>query len=794
MWILQSDGNALDSKSIQTQTFEIGIQKVGLNPIFQTEGCGYDLEENICLAEHRNLLSEQEVNSLVNSRTEITLEDEQTKHGTDVDGEKVAKGGKKVLKGDEHTFQLGTSKEVFRIKWQPVVLSFSFSSKETKGGKDPLIPVRGRLEDLDIKAIIPYIIGKTTHVVAGKRNTAKGLQALINAKYIVTEAFVDALVYVTTPGNLDELESLSPLEEDFDANWPDPLQYLPGQSKEPSLRPTEFFEPKPQRNNVFDGYTFVFCDQTQFEALHLPIANGGGKALQFNLEDGKTSADEVVRFVKNAAGEKGLGEFEDGSEGKGVVVVRFRGGKGFIDWATRVAEEVAQTLDQRLIEQSEFLDAILLNDASALRRQLPEAEEESVTAHGPSAALSQNHCAGQEEQQSVVDEPAQPEDSQPPPRRVRPRGTIVSRFKGFDDGFGESANITPSHNIDLSLFNSEHNRGASQYDSNHVSFGDSAMEVDSQGIENSMTQTQNPRKRRSPPSEEENDDEMVDQLLPAAAAMKRRRIEEDKESQQRGKTNEASLSRLQKPAETAKKRKPKKEVNIQETVRERREAEENAARRDEESLKGNLDGMTVEQMKNLVVVEDMEFPERKDRPQRMGRDAHASSRWDERWNGRKNFKKFQRRGEGTAVRRGQSVIVPLEEVKKKDFGVGEAYWLESEKSKRKRKENDQATQSQSQPFATARSQAAEVPKGLTDMEGPELVDIEEPRTTRRMDRTNRLEEGSTRSQVANRKRPALASTGGRAAKKQKTLVARESESESESESEDDMRFRFKKRR
>ena len=80
-------------------------------------------------------------------------------------------------------------------------------------------------------------------------------------------------------------------------------------------------------------------------------------------------------------------------------------------------------------------------------------------------ALSQNHCAGQEEQQSVVDEPAQPEDSQPPPRRVRPRGTIVSRFKGFDDGFGESANITPSHNIDLSLFNSEHNRGASQYDS-----------------------------------------------------------------------------------------------------------------------------------------------------------------------------------------------------------------------------------------------------------------------------------------------------------------------------------------
>ena len=41
-------------------------------------------------------------------------------------------------------------------------------------------------------------------------------------------------------------------------------------------------------------------------------------------------------------------------------------------------------------------------------------------------------------QTSVIDDApplAQSEISQVPPRRCRPRGTIVSAFKGFDDGF-----------------------------------------------------------------------------------------------------------------------------------------------------------------------------------------------------------------------------------------------------------------------------------------------------------------------------------------------------------------------
>lgn len=235
--------------------------------------------------------------------------------------------------------------------------------------------MRNRLEDLDIKTIIPYLIDKTTHVICSKRNTAKGLQALINAKYVVAESFIDAVTFATTPGDLDELESLSPLEEDFDGNWPNAIDHLPPKSKEPNERPKEFFKPNPERINIFEGYTFVFYDQIQFETLEAPILNGGGKARVFPLEPGKTTVQQLIRDVKEVAGEKGLGEFEDGSVGKGVVLVRFRGKKEHQDWAIELGDQLAIALNQRMIEQSEFMDAILENSAENFRKPLQEEDE-----------------------------------------------------------------------------------------------------------------------------------------------------------------------------------------------------------------------------------------------------------------------------------------------------------------------------------------------------------------------------------------------------------------------------------
>lgn len=52
--------------------------------------------------------------SLVHTRSEITLEDENTKVGTTVDGEKVrGKGETKVLKNDKHVFKLGSFEGLF---------------------------------------------------------------------------------------------------------------------------------------------------------------------------------------------------------------------------------------------------------------------------------------------------------------------------------------------------------------------------------------------------------------------------------------------------------------------------------------------------------------------------------------------------------------------------------------------------------------------------------------------------------------------------------------------------------
>lgn len=318
------------------------------------------------------------------------------------------------------------------------------------------------------------------------------------------------------------------------------------------------------------------------------------------------------------------------------------------------------------------------------------------------------------------------------------------------------------------------------------------MEVDSEQPDVGNTRARNPRKRSAPPSDEENEEELVDKLLPAAAAMKRRKIEEQEEANRKGVTPATSFSKTKSKPETEKPRKPKQEVDIQEVVRERRKAEENAARLDEESLCENLDGKNVEELKNLAVVEEMQLPVRTNRPQRNQTNGVSDPRWDDQWNGRKNFKKFRRQGEGGEVRRGHSVMVPLEEVKKKDFGIGEDYWVDSEKRKKKRKDKERDTQPESpseEPFSTARSQHAEVPSELLDGDESEEIDIEAPRTLRTMDFD--VKKRSSRSQAANGKRPAPNAAKGPTAKKQKTFATREVESDSESE--DELKFRFKKK-
>ena len=319
------------------------------------------------------------------------------------------------------------------------------------------------------------------------------------------------------------------------------------------------------------------------------------------------------------------------------------------------------------------------------------------------------------------------------------------------------------------------------------------MDVDSQVRKNGTNETRNHGKRAAPASDEEDEENQIDKLLPAAAAMKRRRIEDAEEAEQNHISGERSLKASQNKADLEKVRKPKQEVNIREVVRERREAEEEAAIRDEENLRDALDDMNVEDVKKLIVVEDMEVPERAEKNQRKAPNMENNDRWDERWNGRKNFKRFRRPGEGTPARRGQSVIVPLEEVKAKDYGIGQPYWEESEKTRKKHKEKDRSAQSQSQSqalFATAKSEPVEVPSELAiDGELPEVIDLEARRVTRGQERIEQVDESSSRSQTVNGKRPASSLGNEPTAKKQKRFAVQDSDSDSE----DELKFRFKKK-
>lgn len=273
-----------------------------------------------------------------------------------------------------------------RFTWVPINLTFSFTAKETKA--DPYSALYELLGPLDIKVLTEYKHGITTHLVARKRNTSKGLQALIDGRYIVhNDSYINALVAACTPPT-DGSKSQCPLEEDWDGSFPDPLEYLPPRGEEPTQRDATAYSPNPSRQNMFEGYKFVFCEKRQFENLLAPITEGRGKALLQEAIPNETRVDDFVRYVKSVAGEKGLGEFEDGSEGKGVVVVRFNPVKGAgTDWFSDFNREVSLYLDHRLAEQNEFLDAILGNDASVLRRPL-EFVQSGVVAPPPSVGMS----------------------------------------------------------------------------------------------------------------------------------------------------------------------------------------------------------------------------------------------------------------------------------------------------------------------------------------------------------------------------------------------------------------------
>lgn len=721
------------------------------------------------------------------------------------------------------------------IRWHPVVLSFSFTSKELRA--DPWETLRESLEQLDIKYSSEYE-ALTSHVVSKKRNTSKGLQALINGKYIVTDTFISAIVDAATPPADPEDGTLSPLERDYHGNWPKPIDHLPPRGEEPSDRPADAYAPSERRQEVFEGYTFVFYEQKQYDNLFPAITHGKGKALFKQVTPKKTDVDDFVRYVKEVAGEKGMGSFDDGSEGKGVVVVRYVPAKGGdYEWFAQFLTTFAQRLDHRPIDQREFLEAILACDASMLRRPLqedtgPSRQASRVPENTPPDADARMDIDEPEPQpQLAAPEPAEVQDIAPPPPRTRARRGAPIRFKGFDLDSDDESKPEISQLVEDTPPEPAPEPAAVSQGSLFVSQRhESAEPIDLD--DDQPRNTRRPqRKRALSPLPDHDESAFLDGIAPTAAAAKRRRIESGQTpvAPEPVKEDETAVDpptpKKKAPAPRGRgKKAPTEADDILEAARQFRDQVDARAAAEKKAL-AIADAAEVDfaQVRANHVIEEcaVHFP--KDTQNSDNGDRDGGGRWDPRWNGRKNFKRFRKQGEAGG-RAAPRIIVGLEEVKPKEYGIGDDYWLEDESSRR-RKESQRETQSQAQQqpvevVEKARASALRrtvlvVDSSDEEEEEEETMDIVDPSpplsrskagkaAEKESSRRSQLLQTQTQSQsqatttsssrASARKRPAPPEpVNARAAKKARAAPVRVEEN-AEDDSDDELKFRFGRRR
>lgn len=572
----------------------------------------------------------------------------------------------------------------------------SFTDKELRAGDDILKPYRDPVQQLDIKLVQPFLRDSTTHVVAGKRNIPKVLVGLVNARYIVTEGFMHAVVKACQmPPDTD---SSSPMELDFDGNWPSALEFVPPPSKEPVMRPANLYLPDRSRETIFEDLTFVFVDKHQHDNISEAVSGGGAKCPLHELELGKTDVKEFAKYVRGLAGKKGF----DPASKKGPVVLRWRSkDPEYKDWVVKFLESLDLELGQRSAEQNEFLDAILTKDSSGMKRELLEVDEAPVsTDPGPTTRARQSESSNRERRsvaqfqgvsnQSRV-EKAQSQAESAEATEVSGRSwrerIARKRFTGFDDSDeDEFAAPTPAPPPTISEEPEE------------MEVDDESMFIP-EGAKAAAAATQDKTRKRAAP----NTAEMLDSLLPGSREIKRRRLEADTgtsiarempaskpapadsgSSTQQSKDEKAALARLGKDeirnaarshaaAMDQKSQRPPKTTRA-------RKGHSGEDEHDDEEAENNEEDLS--KLGELAIVEFVDMPARRAQPKQR---ADQAREWREEWNGRQNFKQFRRKGTA-AANRGQRVIVRLEQDRPEDRAEDEDnYWLQNDDEEQARR-------------------------------------------------------------------------------------------------------------
>jgi hypothetical protein len=709
MWLLSCDGNLFEGKRLWLRP--------GTAHLFGRTTGKTESGERLRYIEHKSVSRKHltiEVSAVnagdstrLHARSEVKIT-EGSKLGTLINGEKICQETR-TLTEREYTIKLGNYEHLFHLWWHPVTLSFAGLSK--KKDRDSLGPWREKLERADVKLALEYVTNETTHVISKKRNTPATLQALLQARWVVTDGFAEALA-AAVERRAENGTSL--LEHEFDGNWPKEDSYLVPSANEPNPRAPEYLKPDPSRFELFQDFVFVFTAQSQYDTLLPVITAGGGKALVREVNFESTTVQEFAEFVKAAAGHKAGAPFRLSQQtGKGGVVVVYPNQEG--DEAAQFMRSLELALDQRSFPQNEFLDAILMTDAKGLRRQLEEEPASPVVDVNSRTANKRPQSKQREEprQQRAVTVPDSPapaeqepprtqpqpdeqEQAEPPSATTRRRNRRIitqSRFKGFDDvdpsQFSKPASQSPERSVN--------NREAS------VAASENNMDVDQPSQQ--AARTQQTSRKRPAPEESEDQEDVMDSILPGHAAMKRQKTLAGEAG------NAISSSKATAPLaseKTAKPKKKSKEIDVKAEIQARRQREEEARKRDEEALQNATNDLSIEEMKKLVAVEDMDIPVREPSARARGNESGGrSERWDPAWNGRKNFKKFRPQGQrGEDAPRLHRVIVALEEVPRKGHGIGEEYWLNSATTKSRKSKSQSQSQSQSVRQGASRSQAA----------------------------------------------------------------------------------------
>ncbi|KAF3924597.1 hypothetical protein AA313_de0200870 [Arthrobotrys entomopaga] len=613
---------------------------------------------------------------------------------------------------------MASAPQIFRIKYEPQVFTIHIGGKKKSNLKAALKDYLDKLEQLDIKCVAEFLPGTTTVVIVTKRNLPVSLRALINGAWIVTSAFVDAIVTAAAQPKDDKGENLdSPLQLDITQNWPNPINFLPPPGQEPNPKPASFFVPNPARKVMFEKWAVVCCTQQHMDIFTGVVADAGGKIELFELREGKTKPAELIVHLERL--------------GRKFIVLAPNTDDA---WSNTFRKDVEARVGVRFAEQNEFLDAILNADATMLARsyepdtQISTHESMEIPSAPPSTEVpKQSKLVGRKTR--AVEESAKVEASQVPElpskqtsqssTRTQTRTSrYVSQIK-LDDSDDDNFVPLPAPPASASMnAKGGASQGGLKTSSRGVSFSQTGQGIRStqlSAISESQGQSQGVKRRSLPSDEDDDDEDIMDRMLTGQAAMKKRKIEEEARQAESSKPVK-QLPSLQKKAEmpppppvksepleeededidvkTARGKKKAVESKVIKTaqaIRRREEAE--AALEDAANEMSPDEIKAVSKLKDLAIVEVFEIVARTDRPMaRSQAYGDEGARWDETWNGRKNFKKFKRRArngelEGPMRRMGGQIMVPLVEHKAKDYGIGESYWLEGSTSSSKKRNN-----------------------------------------------------------------------------------------------------------